>query len=196
MKPRTSLLIILVVSLCSAASASGKKVTFKGRIAAYRPADRMQVVSAVANKELLLFQTESVSHDWLKIVYVHQGFSELKDDVLSGTREVFISIRRDASCDQTLGAFEKEAPAIPLKGDSTASSTERVVFASSVTRPPKSYRLKCYVLERWEPMKQGESSKIESETVDPGFSHDTSPLEGCCPATCGCCAVTLITSAT
>jgi hypothetical protein len=116
MKARTSVLIILAVSLCcGAASAAGKKTSFKGRIAAYRPADRMQVVSFVANKELLLFQTDAASHDLLKIVYVHQGFSDLKGDVLSGAQDISISVRRNPSCDQALGAFEKEAPAARLR---------------------------------------------------------------------------------
>jgi hypothetical protein len=166
MKAHTSVLIILFLSLCcGAASASGKRTSFKGRIAAYRPADRMQVVSFVANKELLLFQTDRASHDLLKIVYVHQGFSDLKGDVLSGAQDIFVSVRRDSSCDQTLGTFEKEAPAVPLEG--STASTEGVVFASSVSRPPESYQLKCYVLERWEPVNPGKSSKAESEAVDP-----------------------------
>ncbi len=156
MKARTTVLIIMLVSLCfGAAIASGKKTSFKGRIAAYRPADRMQVVSSVANKELLLFQTDGARHDWLKIVYVHQGFSDLKGDVLSGAQDISISVRRDPSCDQALGAFEKEALAVPLEG--TTASTERVVFAASVPRPPESYQMKCYVLKRWEPVNPASS---------------------------------------
>jgi hypothetical protein len=156
MKAHTSVLIILTVSLCCCtASAAGKKASFNGRIAAYRPADRMQVVSFVANKELLLFQTDGASQDVLKIVYVHQGFSDLKGDVLSGAQDISIFVRRDPSCDQTLGAFEKEAPAIPLEGNT--ASTERLVFAASVPRPPESYQMKCYVLKRWEPVNPASS---------------------------------------
>jgi hypothetical protein len=153
MTARGSVLMVVAVSLCcGAAYAAGKKSSFKGRIAAYRPADRMQVVSFVSNKELLLFQTDTASHDLLKIVYVHQGFSDIKDDVLSGARDISISVRRDPSCDQTLGAFEREAPVIQLEGSSTASSTARVVFAASVSRPPELYRMKCYELEHWTPV--------------------------------------------
>lgn len=145
----TSVLVILAALLCcDVAIPAGKESSFKGRIAAYRPADRMQVASFVANKELLLFRIDEASHKLLKIVYVHQGFSDLKGDVLSGAQDISISVRRDPSCDQTLGAFEMEAPAVPLRGDSTAS-TERVVFAASVARPPESYRMKCYLLEHW-----------------------------------------------
>ncbi len=155
MKTRTLLLIVLAVSLsCGVASAAGKKASFKGRIVAYRPADRMQVVSFVANKELLLFQTDAASYALLKIVYVHQGFSDLKDDVLSGVQDISISVRRDASCDQVLAAFEKEAPAVTLEsGGSSAASTERIVFAASMSRPSASYRMKCYVLKSWTPVK-------------------------------------------
>jgi len=154
MKTRTSALVILALALCcGVASPAGKKTSFKGRIAAYRPADRMQVVSFVANKELLLFQKGGADHELLKIVYVHQGFSDLKGDILSGAQDISISVRRDPSCDQTLGAFEKEAPAVPLEGSSTAS-TEQVVFAASVSRPPESYRMNCYELQHWTPVKE------------------------------------------
>lgn len=145
--------VILIASLCcdAAASASGPTVDFKGRIAAYRPAERMQAISSVANRELLLFQAADARRDLLKIVYVHQGFSDLKGDVLSGAQEISVSVRRDASCDQTLGAFEEEAPSISLQGGEVGTdvSTERVAFASSVFHPPESYRMRCYVLTRW-----------------------------------------------
>lgn len=154
MKARPLPLIVLAVLLCCGmASAAGKKTSFKGRIVAYRPADRMQVVSFVANKELLLFQTDAASRALLKIVYVHQGFSDLKGDVLSGVQDIFISVRRDASCDQALGAFESEARAVTLEGGSSAASTERIVFAASMLRPSESYRMKCYVLRSWAPIK-------------------------------------------
>jgi hypothetical protein len=152
MRARTWVLVILAVVLCcGVASPAGKNLSFKGRIAAYRPADRMQVVSFVANKELLLFQRDGADHELLKIVYVHQGFSDLKGDILSGAQDISISVRRDPSCDQALGAFEEEAPAVPLEG--STASTERVVFAASVSRPPESYRMKCYALQHWTPLK-------------------------------------------
>jgi hypothetical protein len=153
MKARKWMLAILPVVLCyGVGSPAGRKLSFQGQIAAYRVADRMQVVSFVANKELLLFQKEGTDHELLKIVYVHQGFSDLSGDILSGAQDISISVRRDPSCDQDLGAFEEEAPAVPLDGARTAS-TERVVFAASVHRPPESYRMKCYALEHWTPLK-------------------------------------------
>jgi hypothetical protein len=109
----------------------------------------MQVVSFVLNKELLLFQTEGAKGELLKVVYVHQGFSDLKGDVLAGKQSISLSVHRDPSCDQTLGEFQKEAPAIPLEGDGGSASTERVVFAGAASRPPESYRLKCYSLRSW-----------------------------------------------
>jgi len=75
----------------------------------------MQVVSSLANKELLLFKTDGTSSDILKIVYIHQVFSELNADVLSGAQDISISVRRDASCDESLSAFVKESPTIPLE---------------------------------------------------------------------------------
>lgn len=143
------LVAILVALLCSnAASPTNRKSPFKGRIAAYRPADRMQVVSFAQNRELLLFHVHGASEEFLKLVYVHQRFSDLKDDVLGGMQSISISARRDPSCDQTFGAFEKDAPAIPLQDGGTAS-TERIVFAAAMSRPAESYRMKCYILEHW-----------------------------------------------
>ncbi len=165
MKARTSVLIVLLLALfCFTASASGKKISFKGRIAARRPSDGMQVASFVINQELFLFRTEDGK--WLKLVYRHHGYSDMKGDIRSGSQDISISVQRNPSCDQTVGAFEKEAPAVPLEGASAAASTERVVFASSVSRPPESYQMKCYVLEHWEPVSPGnKSSKAEVETV-------------------------------
>jgi len=149
----TSVLVILTLSLCCNAAAPGsKESSFKGRIAAYRPADRIgQVASSVLNRELLLFHVDGTGETLLKLVYLHQGYSDLKDNVLSGAQGISISARRDPSCDQDLGTFEKEALAITIEGDKGAS-TERVVFSSQSSLPAKSYRIKCYVLERWTPL--------------------------------------------
>jgi len=152
MKASTSVVMILLLALCCvAATASGKRTSFKGWIAAYRPGDGMQVASFVINQELFLFRTEDGK--WLKLLYRHQGYSDINGDVRSGAQDISISVRRNPSCDQTLGAFEREAPAIPLLGGRTPASTEKVVYASSVPRPPASYRMRCYVLHKWAPLK-------------------------------------------
>jgi len=143
------LMVLAALFCCDVANSAGKKSLFKGRIVAYRPVDRMQVASFVANKELLLFQTAGDKPELLKLIYVHQGYSDLKDDVVSGAQSISISVRRDRSCDQALGAFEKEAPSIPLQGSGSTVSTQPIVFASSVSRPSDSYKMKCYLLEHW-----------------------------------------------
>ena len=145
-----SVSIAMAAFLCSnAATPAPKRASFKGRIVAYRPADRMQVASFVVNKELLLFQTAGETPELLKLVYLHQGYSDLKGDILSGAENISISARRDPSCDQALGAFEKEAPSIPLEGSDSMASTKPIVFARLVSRPPDAYRMKCYRLEHW-----------------------------------------------
>src|SRR5208282_5051855 len=109
---------------CGEAGPASKKSSFTGLIAAYRPADRLQVVSAVSNTEVVLFQRDGANRGLLKIVYVHQGFSDLKDEVLSGERRISVTVRRDSSCDQSMAAFEKEAPVIPVQGDGATASTK------------------------------------------------------------------------
>ena len=89
----------------------------------------------------------------MKIVYVRQGFSDLKGDILSGGQGISIIVRRDRSCDQVLGEFEKEAPAVPLEGGDIGVATARIVFAAWVSRPPESYWMKCYALQHWTPLK-------------------------------------------
>ncbi len=154
MRARKSIAVILLASLCySATSFAGRKLTFKGRIAAYRPADKVgQVVSFVINRELFLFRTEDGK--LLKLVYRHNGFSDIVGSVLSGSANILISARRDHSCDETLGAFEANAPDIPLMEDGKKfGSIQRLVFSASVPLPPQTYRMKCYVLQRWSALK-------------------------------------------
>jgi hypothetical protein len=145
-----ALLVILSASIPSNGHGDGPKtLSFTGRISAYRPADRMQVVSFVANQEFLLFQKKNHGHEWLKLVYAHQGFSDLDGDVLAGNQDITIYVRRDSSCDQNLADFEKSGTSVLLEGSTTV--TNRVLFASSVSRPPDSYRMKCYALTKWKP---------------------------------------------
>jgi len=137
---------------CVGAGSTGGKASFKGRMAAYRPADRLaQVVSFVANREVFLFRVNGGEGKILKLVYVHQGYSDIKDDVLHGSIEISVAAHRDRSCDQTLESFEKDAPTVPIQGDSGAV-IEPIVFADKSLRLEKSYMLNCYVLDRWQPL--------------------------------------------
>jgi hypothetical protein len=146
------LLAILGITLCCAAAPASEKVSFKGRIVAYRPADRLQVVSFVSNKEVLLFQRAGAGREWVKLVYVHQGFSKFSGDVLSGVHPISVLVRRDPACDQSFGELLEDAPVVRWEG-SSKEAMQRVVFAASVPRPPKSYRLRCYALDSWTPLK-------------------------------------------
>lgn len=137
---------------CVVAGSMESKASLKGRIVAYRPADRLaQVVSFVANKEIFLFRVNGNGGRILKLVHVHHGYSDIKDDVLRGSIQISVVAHRDRSCDQTLESFEKDAPAVPIQGDSSAV-IEPIVFADKSLRLEKSYKLKCYVLDRWQPL--------------------------------------------
>jgi hypothetical protein len=152
-----SIVIMSAVLLCcSAANCAGRKSSLRGKITAYRPADRMlQVASFVENRELFLFQVEGKSETLVKLVYVHQGYSNIKEDVLSGAKGIAIIAHRNKSCDQTLDLFEKDAPVIPVENDARTVD-ERVIFTDVRPRSmSKSYLLKCYVLDHWEPMEVG-----------------------------------------
>lgn len=144
---------LTLLTHCNATADSRKGRSFRGRVVAYRPADRMQVASFAANKELLLFQVNASRQQILKLVYTHYGYSLMKGDILSGRRAISAFVVRDQTCDESLESFEKEAPAIPLQGKSSVS-TERVVFSRHASLPPRLYRMSCYVLERWAPLTQ------------------------------------------
>ena len=145
---RLTVIALISSIFCTAAYSFGKKSSFNGRIVAYRPADRMQVASFAANREILLFGIDATKERLVKLVYVHQGYSDLKGDVLYGRTSISISARRDSSCDQTLASFERDAPAIPIEGGGGAI-TERIVFTEQPPYPLDAYQLKCYVLDHW-----------------------------------------------
>ena len=154
MMKRTLAFLLLLVSafVCGTVrDLAAKPREFRGRIAAYRPADRIQVGSFTPNKELFIFQPAETSGLLLKLTYEHQGYSDLPENVISGGTAVSVFADRDQSCDQSLGSFESGAHAVPIEGGVPASM-EAIIFAAGVPRLPKSYSLKCYVLRRWSPI--------------------------------------------
>jgi hypothetical protein len=147
-------LILWAVVLCfNSLDYASSKSTFKGSIAAYRPEDRMiQVASFVENRELLLFRVEGNNGPVLKLVYTHQGYSDIKDDIIRGAKKIAIVVHRDSSCDQRLDLFEKDARSVPMEGNSNGAS-EKIIFNDNRSgQLPKSYILKCYKLDQWTPI--------------------------------------------
>jgi len=122
----------------------------KGQIIAYRPAERVsQAASHVLNEEsFLLSVNTSKPQPVVRLVYQHFGYSKLGDDLLSKTPTLQLSVRRDATCDQTYGAFVQNAAA--LSDDRGKSDlAKKVIFIGSfqeIKLAPKSI-LKCYKLQ-------------------------------------------------
>lgn len=157
MKEVTRSIAVLIVSLAVVSGAAGVRrgqTKMRGQIIAYRPADRvLQVVSHVLNKESFVFKvTNSAPNSQvvvMKLVYEHFGYSDLGDDVLSKTPILQLNVRRDASCDETYGAFVQNAPTLredQAKGD----PSEKVVFIGPFQKAKLSAEqpLKCYRLRR------------------------------------------------
>ncbi len=149
--------VVLIVSLAIVTGIAGVQhghTKVKGQIIAYRPADRiLQVVSHVLNKESFLFKmsnSKSNSHAVvMKLVYEHFGYSDLGDDVLSKTPILELNILRDATCDETYGAFVQNAPT--LREDQAQNDpSEKIVFIEPFQKMKLSPEqpLKCYRLQR------------------------------------------------
>jgi hypothetical protein len=152
------LTISAIFMLCySTTNYAGRKVSLKGRISAYRLADRMfQVASSVENRELFLFQVEGKNAVLVKLVYVHPGYSDIKANALSGAENIEIVVHRNVSCDETLYEFERDAPAIPIEGDVRSMSAKIIFTEERSQQLPKSYPLKCYVLDQWKTLMNGD----------------------------------------
>jgi hypothetical protein len=140
------LFVFVVLSYCCFNYAC-KKSSFKGKIAAYRIND-WQYASMVENKEVFLFRVEEEPETLIKLVYIHRGYSDIKDDVRSGKRSIEIIASRYKQCDQTLEMFEKDAP----RGNEP--EVDPIIYSDTWDQHlSKSYPIKCYVLNSWEPIK-------------------------------------------
>jgi hypothetical protein len=146
-------MLAIIMIFCSAANFTSRRSSLHGRIVAYRLADRIfQVASSIENREHFLFQVEGLNEELVKLVYVHYGYSDIKDDVISGDVKIAIVAQRNRSCDETLDKFEKNAYLIPVEGEGHTIG-EKIIFADEKYRQiPKSLHLKCYVLDHWEPI--------------------------------------------
>jgi hypothetical protein len=128
-----------------------KKVEIRGKIIAYRPADRaLQVASHVLNKESFLFQvTGEHRSNVIKLVYEHFGYTNLVDEILSKSPEIQIKARRKADCDETYRSFLQSSP--KLKNDSSKNGHfEPLIFVSppNEIKPADAQLLRCYVVQK------------------------------------------------
>ena len=147
--------VLAVMVAGSDAGVAYRLSKFKGRIIAYRPAERVtQVPSHVLNKESFLFRVSngklSSQNPIIKLIYEHEGYSRAIDDALSKSKFFRIKVRRDPTCDESYGQFVRNSPVLTLdkKGEAGSVSDVNLAFIGSVPKPDLSSErgLKCYRL--------------------------------------------------
>jgi hypothetical protein len=94
------------------------------------------------NREVFLLGVFGKAGDVVKVVYEHDGYSEISEPNVS----LALQVRRDSSCDGSYGQFVAEAPL--LTSEDKMSSIPPVTMVGGFHGLPPSYKLKCYRLER------------------------------------------------
>lgn len=105
-----------LVVLCGAnvvAAGSSNSTSIRGHIVAFRPAERLgQVVSGVVNRETFLLRVDGKAGEIVKVVYEHDGYSELSGAAAERNAGLALEVHRDRSCDGNYGQFVSEAPVL------------------------------------------------------------------------------------
>ncbi len=121
----------------------------RGKLVAYRPADRASLrASHVLNKEVFLFledRGQRASKIPIKVVYEHFGYSDLPDPPSSEGIVFHLRLRRKTNCDESFGSFVRNAPRLAVNS-SVEPATNGVILLNGVQGIPESVLLKCYVL--------------------------------------------------
>jgi hypothetical protein len=141
---------VTVFILLSAISAARRQhTTLKGQIIAYRPVEAIwQSVSHVLNQQSFLFyrpEQKSQSSAIIKLVYEHFGYSELDGDLIQRAPVLYVTARRDSSCDERYSEFLQNSPGMNDE-QGQPSGIEKLVFVRSVREfnvAPERV-LKCY----------------------------------------------------
>jgi hypothetical protein len=144
MRVRFKYCLFLIFSDVMAVAAGKSNLTFiKGRIVAFRPAEQiLQTVSFVVNQETLLLRIAGKKGQIVKIVYEHDGYSEM----LESNDGMTLKVRRDRTCDGDYGQYVMKAPI--LTSDDKEIVIPRITMIGGFNGLPSSYKLKCYRLER------------------------------------------------
>jgi hypothetical protein len=139
-----------LVVLCGAnvvAAGSSNSTSIRGHIVAFRPAERLgQVVSGVVNRETFLLRVDGKAGEIVKVVYEHDGYSELSGAAAERNAGLALEVHRDRSCDGNYGQFVSEAPV--LTSEDKTDSIPPVTMLEGFNGLPQSYKLKCYRLAR------------------------------------------------
>jgi hypothetical protein len=135
-----------LVVLCGAnvvATGRSHSTSIRGHIVAFRPAERIgQAVSGVVNREAFLLRVDGKAGEVVKVLYEHDGYSEILDT----SNEMVLGVHRDRSCDVKYGQFVSEAPV--LASEDKTNSVPPVTMLGGVDGLPPSYQLNCYRLHR------------------------------------------------
>ena len=143
--------------------------TIRGRIIAYRPAERIaQMASFVANHETFLFERSGrPRREIVKLVFDHMGYSSLNPDSLT---PLTLTVTRVPKCDETYSSYSQNSPAF-VDQDGNGGSVKGVVFLpafENVTLTPDQI-LKCYRIDRMLP---GHQVVTSSELQDAELSRN------------------------
>ena len=132
----------------SAVAAGGTNLApIRGHIVAIRPAERIgQVVSGVVNRETFLLRVDGKAGEIVKVVYEHDGYSELSGATADKNPGLALEVHRDRSCDGSYGQFVAEAPV--MTSEDKTNSIPPVTMLGDFNGLPQSYKLKCYRLGR------------------------------------------------
>jgi hypothetical protein len=141
----TAALIVLLSLICGVGYAKGR-TKIAGRISAYHPSQRLPLPSFIEHREEFLFQVDGKSAKVIKLVYVHEGPSNLDDDLIYNATDISIDAYRTRSCDQSLESFKTFKSDTQL---SDGSSPLPIVFTRSIPSLPGSYHLACFELYQW-----------------------------------------------
>ncbi len=140
---------LLAVFCGVTALAAGKAnlTSIRGHIVAIRPAERLgQVVSGVVNRETFLMRVDGQPGEIIKVLYEHDGYSEISGGVTEKNMGLTLEVHRDRSCDGNYGQFVSEAPI--LSSEDKTNSIPPVTMIGGFNGLPLSYKLKCYRLGR------------------------------------------------
>ena len=147
---RTRHIACWLVALCGVnAVAAGRAnlTSIRGHVVAIRPAERLgQVVSGVVNRETFLLRVDGKAGEIVKVVYEHDGYSELSGAAAERNAGLALEVRRDRSCDGNYGQFVSEAPV--MTSEDKTESIPPVTMLEGFNGLSQSYKLKCYRLAR------------------------------------------------
>jgi hypothetical protein len=147
---RTRHIACLLAILCSVTAIAAGKVnltSIRGHIVAIRPAERLgQVVSGVVNRETFLMRVDGQPGDIIKVLYEHDGYSEITGDVTEKNLALTLELHRDRSCDGNYEQFTSEAPVIT--SEDKTDSIPPVTMLGDFKGLPSATKLKCYRLGR------------------------------------------------